>query len=280
MQPWQHEEHDDEADLPQARPVIGWPGGKTRMLKHILPLIPEHSTYCEVFGGGLAVFLAKPESDVEIINDINGDLVAFYRWCKFHLEPLLDEIDLVLNARQELRDYLAQPGLTELQRAARWFIRNRISFGGMGTEFAVSRAQPLGSRVKRQLAIRSLNRRLDRTAVENLPWEKCLDLYDCAHGCFFLDPPYLDSGGRAYAGWSELELTRFCQKLPTLQAKWLFTFQDCEQVRDLMSGYEIIAVERPNGIGNNAGKTGRKYLEVIFSSEKPLAPRRRKTKSA
>lgn len=178
-QPWQHEE--PEPELPQAKPVIGWPGGKTRMLAAILPLIPEHTTYCEVFGGGLAVFLAKPESDVEIINDINGDLVAFYRYCKFHLEPLLDEIDLVLNSRQELRDYIAQPGLTELQRAARWFIRNRISFGGMGETFAVSRAQPLGSRIKRQLAIRALNRRLDRTAVENLSWEKCLDKIGRAH---------------------------------------------------------------------------------------------------
>lgn len=272
-QPWQHEE--PEPELPQAKPVIGWPGGKTRMLAAILPLIPEHTTYCEVFGGGLAVFLAKPESDVEIINDINGDLVAFYRYCKFHLEPLLDEIDLVLNSRQELRDYIAQPGLTELQRAARWFIRNRISFGGMGETFAVSRAQPLGSRIKRQLAIRALNRRLDRTAVENLSWEKCLDIYDAPHLAFFLDPPYLDSGGGAYHGWSELELTRFCQKLPTLQGKWLFTFQDCPEVRELMSGYEIIGVDRANGIGNNSGKKGRRYKEVIISSER-LAPVRGK----
>lgn len=278
MQPWQYEEPD--AELPPAKPVIGWPGGKTRMLDYLLPLIPEHTTYCEVFGGGLAVFLAKPESDVEIINDINGDLVTFYRWCKFHLEPLLDEIDLVLNSRQELRDYIAQPGLTDLQRAARWFIRNRISFGGMGATFAVSRAQPLGSRVKRQLAIRALNRRLDRTAIENLPWEKCINTYDCEHGLFFLDPPYLDSGGAAYAGWPELELARFCAKLPTLQAKWIFTFQDCEQVRAHMSGYEIIEIERANGISNNTGKTGRKYREVIISSERPVTAPKRKNKSA
>lgn len=278
MQPWQY--HEEEPELPAAKPVIAWPGGKTRMLQALLPMLPEHSTYCEVFGGGLAVFLAKPESDVEIINDINGDLVAFYRWCKYHLEPLLDEIDLVLNSRQEFRDYLAQPGLTELQRAARWFIRNRISFGGMGSQFAVSRSQPLGSRAKRQLAIRSLNRRLDRTAVENLSWEKCLDLYDCAHGLFFLDPPYLDAGGAAYSGWSELELARFCGRLPALQAKWVFTYQDCPEVRDLMPGYEIVEIERANGIGNNSGKTGRTYREVIISSERPRDTRKRKARGA
>ncbi|MBI5771913.1 MAG: DNA adenine methylase [Verrucomicrobia bacterium] len=277
-QPWQHEE--PEPELPRVRPVIGWPGGKTRMLSHLLPLIPEHTCYCEVFGGGLAVFLAKPESRVEVINDINGELVAFYRYCKFHLEPLLDEIDLVLNARQELRDYLAQPGLTELQRAARWFIRNRISFGGMGGDFAVSRLQPLGSRVQRQLAIRALNRRLDRTAVENISWEKCLAIYDAPGTCFFLDPPYLDSGGRAYAGWSEHELAQFAAAVTRLQGKWIVTYQDCDQVRAAFAGYRIQAIERANGIGNNGGKRGRVYREVIITPEAATAGRARRGASA
>ena len=125
-------EQDEITNERRARPVIAWPGGKTRMLKHLLPLIPPHTLYCEVFGGGLALLLAKSQSEVEVINDINGDLVSFYRTCKYHLDPLLDELDLVTNSRQDFQDYLAQPGLTEIQRAARWFIRNKLSFGGMG----------------------------------------------------------------------------------------------------------------------------------------------------
>jgi DNA adenine methylase len=78
----------DTQTLPRARPVIGWAGGKGRLLKYLLPLIPPHTTYCEVFGGGRALFCAKIPSPVEIINDINGDLVSFYRCCKYHLDPL------------------------------------------------------------------------------------------------------------------------------------------------------------------------------------------------
>ena len=78
--------------LPAPRPVISWAGGKRRLLKHLLPLIPPHTTYCEVFGGGLALFCAKPPSPAEIINDINGDLVAFYRNCKKHCGALLKEM--------------------------------------------------------------------------------------------------------------------------------------------------------------------------------------------
>lgn len=255
-----------DPQLPRVRPVIGWPGGKTRMLKHILPLIPAHTQYCEVFGGGLAVFLAKEPSEVEVINDINGDLVAFYRNTKLHLEALLGELDLVLNSRQEFEDYGRQPGLTEIQRAARWFIRNKLSFGGMGGTFAIARTQPLPSRNARLLAIRSLSRRLDRTTIEHRPWEKILDSYDHAETFFFLDPPYLDGAGEAYSGWSEHELQRFSERVKKLHGAWLVTFQDCPQIRDHFTGHQVRAIKRANGIGNRGGKKGRVYREVIITN--------------
>jgi DNA adenine methylase len=205
--------------LPDARPVFSRPGGKTRMLKYILPLIPPHTCYCEVFFGGGAVFFAKQTSRHEVINDIDNELVAFMRNAKLHQDALLDELDLVLNARQEFEDYLIQPGLTEIQRAARWFIRNRLSFGGMGGTFAITRTSSLTSRAQRLIAIQSLSRRLDRTTIENRPWEQILKLYDRPETFFFLDPPYFDDGGCAYKGWTEEELRRFCQHLRKLRGE-------------------------------------------------------------
>jgi DNA adenine methylase len=266
---------EDNPALPAPRPVISWPGGKTRMLKHLLPLIPEHLLYAEPFGGGLAMFLAKPPSDVEIVNDINGELVSFYRCAKYHLEALLDELDLVMNSRQEFEDYLAQPGLTEIQRAARWFIRNRVSFGGMGITFGVARSHPMSSRAQRLVAIRALNRRFDKVTIEHLSWERMLDLYDCEQGFFFLDPPYLDSGGAAYKGWSEHELQRFGLRVQAMRAKWLLTFQDCPQVREIFAGYKLKAIARQNGIGNNGRRrSGRIYREVIITSMRTAAARK------
>ncbi len=269
-----------ESQLPRARPVFSRPGGKTRMLKHILPLIPEHTAYCEPFFGGGAVFFAKQPSRHEVINDIDRNLVAFMRNARLHTEALLDEMDLVLNAREEFEDYIARPGLTEIQRAARWFIRNRLSFGGMGSTFAITRTQALPSRAQRQIAIQSMSRRLDRTTIENRSWEKILQSYDHAETFFFLDPPYLDGAGDAYAGWSEHELQRFCEQVKNLRGAWLFTFQECEQVRDLMSGYQLVAIARANGIGNRGGKKGRTYREVIITSERDEVTVARKAKGA
>lgn len=272
-----------EPELPKARPVIGWPGGKGRLLKHLLPLVPEHELYVEVFGGGGALLLAKAESPLEVINDINGDLISFYRQVKFHLDPVLDEMDLVMNSRREFTDYLQQPGLTEIQRAARWYIRNKLSFGGMGRTFGTTKTTAtgvLGSRAQRMLQLRALNRRFDRVCIEELPWDRLVETYDRAGGFFFFDPPYLDAGGSAYKGWSEHELARFCQRIVTLQARWLFTFQDCEQVREHMRGYKLLEIDRANGISNNTGKTGRRYREVVITSERDTRAGGRRTKSA
>lgn len=266
-----------EPELPDAKPVYAWPGGKTRMLKHILPLIPPHTCYCEPFFGGGAVFFAKERSPHEVINDINRDLVAFCRNAKLHLDELLAQMTLVLNSRQEFQDLRSQPGHTEIQRAARWFIRHRLSFGGMGSTFAVTRTQSLPSRAEREIAIASLSRRLDRTTVENLPWERVLELYDSAETFFFLDPPYLDGGGAAYEGWSEHELARFCERVKQLRGTWMVTFQDCPQIREHLAAYTIRAVSRANGIGNNGKvRVGRQYHEVIVTSDRCAAGQSRK----
>lgn len=211
------------------------------------------------------MFCAKPPSPAETINDINGDLVSFYRCCKYHLDPLLDELDLVLNSRQDFEDYCKQPGLTEIQRAARWFIRNKLSFGGQGTSFAIQRTQPLSSRAQRLLAIRALSHRLDRTTIEHREWQYILDTYDAPATLFFLDPPYLDDGGKNYAGWSEATLALFCARVRKLRGRWIFTFQDCREVRREMAKYPIKPVARPKGIDNRRGTPGT-YREVIITS--------------
>src|SRR4051794_38945152 len=118
--------------LKRVRPILRWPGGKSRHLPIILPMITPHLCYVEPFAGGLAVLLAKEPSRSEVVNDTNGTLVALYRNVQYHSEALLDEIRWTLNGRANLHEYLKQPGVTEIQRAARYLICNKISFGGNG----------------------------------------------------------------------------------------------------------------------------------------------------
>mgnify|MGYP001558098777 CR=1 FL=1 len=74
---------------------ITYYGGKQTLLKYLLPLIPQHKMYCEPFFGGGAVFFAKPKSEVEVINDINGEIVNFFKVIKTKFPELQKEIKAV-----------------------------------------------------------------------------------------------------------------------------------------------------------------------------------------
>lgn len=234
------------------------------MLKHLIPLIPPHRCYVEVFGGGLAMMLAKEPSHAEVVNDINTDLISFYRCVKYHPDEVWRELDSILWSRKEFEDYIAQPGLTDIQRAARWFVRNAVSFGGMGDTFGTTKVQPSPSKANRLKAIKAISTRLDRACIENLSWEKTLEKYDATETFFFLDPPYFDSGGDSYDGISAFEFNRLVSSVKTLRGRWLFTFQDHPSVREAFSDCDIMPIQRANGIGNRGKTRGRVYHELII----------------
>lgn len=249
------------------RPVVKWQGGKRRLLKRILPLIPPHACYCEAFAGGLAVLMAKPRSTVEVVNDINGDLVALYRNLQFHLPELLREVDFMFASREQLKDFIAQPGITEIQRAARFLLKNRTSFAAGGTSFAVARSQGGGagfSRVKVADLLGTAHERLDGVTVERLPFGRCLELYDSRESFFFLDPPYLNTKQGAYESFGEAQMTEVRDRVDALKGKWLVTVDDSAFNRALFKGRKMEAVESASGCVNRA-KSDKRFRELIIT---------------
>jgi DNA adenine methylase len=234
----------------RTKPVLRWPGGKTRLLPHILPLITEHACYCEPFAGGLAVLLAKPRSKVEVVNDLNGDLVALYRCAQYHLDELCRELEWMVASRQNLKDYVQQPGLTDIQRAARFLMRNKTSFAGNMASYAVSRTSGGAACTSRSNLVgllTELNKRMDKVSVENLSYERCFENYDAPTTFFFIDPPYLDAKPKTYRGWSRDEMTALAKRLKTLQAKWVVTVDDSPFNRELFRDWDFISIASRNG---------------------------------
>ena len=200
------------------------------------------------------MLLAKERSPVEVVNDLNGDLVYLYRNVQYHLPALVQELQWILNSRKNLHDFIAQPGLTEIQRAARWLVRNRISFGGNTKSFGVSRTGGGGSTSREGVveSLRAFNARMDRVSVENLSYDRCLKLYDGKETFFFLDPPYLDCDPHVYQGWKEPDMTALKEKLLRVKGRWLLTVDDSTFNRKLFKGCRMISVRTRNGGVNNA----------------------------
>ena len=80
---------------------LSWVGGKSLLANKIIPKIPEHTCYCEVFAGAAWLLFKKEESKTEIINDINSDLVTLYRVVKHHLDEFVRYLRWILVARDE-----------------------------------------------------------------------------------------------------------------------------------------------------------------------------------
>lgn len=246
-----------------AKPIVRWPGGKTRLLNRLLPLIRPHKTYVEAFAGGLALLLAKNPSRAEVVNDLNGDLVNLYRYAQFHLGPLLDEVKWTLNSRLDMTDLVAQPGLTGLQRAARYLLRNRLSFGGAGENFAVSKqAQPSRENVLGHL--QALNARLDKVAVENVSYERLFGLYDAKETLWFLDPPYSAGQTSNYSMWSQAEMEAFAQRVLSLAGDWIVTVNDSKENRALFAGHELVPVVTRAQCANQRTQSGKTFGELVI----------------
>jgi len=214
------------------KPVLRWPGGKRRLLKKLLPMIPPHICYCEPFIGGGAVLFAKPRSEVEVINDLNGDLVALYLNAQRHLGELLEQVQSFVSSRQIFHMVVQQPGMTEIERAARFLLRSRISFGGN----------------------------------MNISYERCFANYDSKDTFFFIDPPYLNAKIKAYQGWDEAQMRTFRRHLGKLKGKWIVTLDDSEFNRQLFSDFKIEAVSSRNQSAHvNKGLT---FGELIITQTK------------
>jgi len=120
------------------------------------------------------------------------------------------------------------------------------------------------SRDARLEAIRALNLRLDRANIENLDWQRCLELYDRPDTFFFLDSPYTDCDAGMYSTWTETDIRRLHERVTALRGRWLVTLNDSPAIRQIFAGCEIRSVARARGI-RNAGPGAPLYRELVIT---------------
>lgn len=175
---------------------LSYIGGKSKLSKTIVDLIPEHTAYCEVFCGAGWVFFRKEPSRYEVINDLDSELVTFYRVLQNHLEEFLRQFKWVLSSRELFGDWQRQQvagGLTDIQKAARYYYLQRHAFGGKvsGRTFGVAvDRKPRINLVRIEEELSAVYLRLVGVVIENLPWQEFLKRYDREDIFFYLDPPY------------------------------------------------------------------------------------------
>jgi DNA adenine methylase len=222
-------------------------GGKSRLSRSIVERIPEHETYCEVFAGAAWVFFRKEPSKFEVINDLDSELVAFYRVLQNHLEEFLRQFRWLLASRAWFEDWKRQMeagGLTDIQKAARYYYVQRQCFAGRvkGRTFGVAPAnRPRINLLRMEEELSEVHLRLAGVVIEHIPWEAFIQRYDREGTFFYLDPPYWKKPFYAHNFvWEDHE--RLAEILAGLKGKWIMSINDEPEIRELFSRFRIQTV--------------------------------------
>ncbi|SBV95472.1 D12 class N6 adenine-specific DNA methyltransferase [uncultured delta proteobacterium] len=230
-------------------PLAGWMGGKSLLAKRIIERIPEHACYVEPFAGAAWVLFKKPESKVEVINDINKEVVTLYRCLQWHLEEFIRYFKWVLVSREEFeRLKKSDPDtLTDIQRSARFYYLQQACFGGRITSptfgYGITRASKLNLlRIEEYLSAAHL--RLARVYVECLPYAEVISRYDGPDTFFYVDPPYWDCEDRYGQGiFSRDDFAKLAAQLAGIKGKFLLSLNDTPGVRETFGAFAIEAVQ-------------------------------------
>lgn len=230
--------------------AFGWYGGKYSHLDWLLPLLPPCHHYCEPFGGSAAVLLNRDPSPVETYNDLDGEVVNFFRVLRDDPERLIRAIGLTPFSREEFA--LAcelDPTLDPLERARRFYVRARQVRSGLAQSATLgrwanckntSRAGMAGV-VSRWLGavedLPEIAARLLRVQIENRPAIEVIRLYDSPQTLFYCDPPYVhetrgDANAYAYE-MSDAEHRELAEVLNHVQGLVAISGYECDLMNAL-----------------------------------------------
>lgn len=225
--------------------------------------------YVEVFGGaGWILFSRDQHASLEIFNDIDGNLINLYRCVQYHCQELQRELkmggeQLLPNSRELFLDYLAQMnvrGLTNIQRAARYFYIIRASYGADRNTFGCSK-KAMHNAIER---LPEIQQRLKDVVIENRSYDAVIKTYNKEESLFYLDPPYYNAED-FYNGFTHDDHLRLREQLVTVKGWFILSYNDHPAVRELYHDFNIKTAERSNCLANKHG-SGRKYSEIIIKN--------------
>ena len=242
-------------------------GGKSHLRQTIIPMIPKHTTYVEAFAGAAWVLFGKDPkaSRLEVLNDIDGELINFYRVLKRKAGKFLEGFEWLLVSREIFNELKkVDPScLSPEERAVRFFYLVKGSINGKRGTFATSPGRrPCVNLEKLEELVREVHGRLKRVTIERLDFEKLISLYDKPGTFFYFDPPYW--GMRHYTfNFTTEQHERLAEMLQALKGKFILSYNGVREIRRLYKGMKLQTIKpRYSAQTFTTGKTqkGRELL--------------------
>ena len=247
---------------------ISWIGGKKLLRTQIINEFPnnkEYNKYVEVFGGAGWVLFAKDRHAVyEIYNDINSNLTNLFKCVKYHAEELQKELNFTINSRELFEEYISQinsQGLTDIQKAARYFYIIKLSYGSKGGSFGAIKKDV----EKMKSYLQEIQQRLTNVVIENKCFKDIIVKYDSQETLFYLDPPYYKAEQYYVSDFTKDHHELLSQLLKNIEGKFILSYNDDEYIRNLYEDFNIIEIERNNNLTSRYSQN-RRYKELLIKN--------------
>jgi len=255
---------------------LRYPGGKTRALKTIIPLVPDFNEYREPFIGGGSVFFSIKQTfpgKVYWINDLNYDLFSFWKNTQENLDNLVKTIKNIKKTSdngRELYDSLNKKvnKLNQFERAVRFFVLNRITYSGTvdagGYTKRSYEERFTDSSIERLSKIESI---INGVKITNKDYS-VLVKKPGKNVFIFLDPPYFSTSYKIYGKVDHLEFDhhRFASIMEKCNHKWLITYDNAEEIKNMFDFAYIQEWSQKYGMSNNIEKNSSKKNELLISN--------------
>lgn len=262
------------------KPPLTYYGGKQMLSKLIIELMPEHNVYCEPFFGGGAVYFAKPKSNIEVINDINGELINFYKIIKTKFNKLQKEIQITLHSREShlaARIIYKNPKLfDEVKRAwAIWTLANQSYASKLNGTWGYDKKENRSAKQlynKRKNFTKEYAERLENTEIECMDALEVIKVRDSKTTFFYLDPPYIETNQGHYKGYTKEEYEKLLKLLSKIKGKFLLSSYPNEPLTEYtkQNKWNTKTIEKTLHVATNlTGKTNgnkKRKMEVFTAN--------------
>lgn len=231
--------------------LLNYPGAKWGLAEEIVALMPPHKSYLEPFFGSGAVLFTKPPSSIETVNDLDGEVVNFFRVLREKPEQLAAMIDDTPYAREVYDDACRRRGRSRLDRAWRFCIRNRMAWGyktSSKTGFKIDvagreAAYCVSNWSKTPDLLREYAKRLKMVQIEHLPALELISRFQNPDVLIYADPPYLmgTRGGKQYRHeMTDRDHAELLDALKAHKGPVILSGYDSPLYRENLTGWETV----------------------------------------
>lgn len=263
---------------------LRFPGGKSKAIKQIIQHLPtnlsKYTQYREPFSGGgsMFIYLKQTYPNLDIwINDLNHELYLFWKIAQSDLKELVIALRKIKFNSTDGRKLFKKltlanvEGLSDFERAVRFFILNRITFSGTVESGGFSNQSFLTRFTDSSIdRLENLHSILKDVRITNLDYSEVVNAEE-NRVFIFLDPPYLTATrSKLYGKYGNLHTSfdhqRFANNLVNCQHKWLITYDNSEEIKNNFKDFNIIDWELQYGMNNYKRVKAKKGKEIFIKN--------------